>query len=261
MSTAAFARAGLLKHRWLVHELVLRDLRLRYRGSLFGFAWTLLNPLIFMGIYTLVFSVYLRVHVPHYALYLLAGLVPWGWLSGAVLSGTTSILDGRFYVGKTLFPPLVLVIVPIVSNAVNFILSIPILYAIAFLMHVHWGLPILWLPVLIAIEALLVTGIVLLLATLNVFYRDFQQLMSYGLTALLYLTPIFYLRSQVPPAFQALIVWNPLAALMGAYQDIFYANQAPNAGDLAYALIFSLALLAVAYGTFARLQEAFSQYL
>lgn len=260
MSTA-FASAGLLKHRWLVYELVLRDLRLRYRGSLLGFAWTLLNPVLFMAIYTLVFSVYLRVHIEHYALYLLAGLVPWGWLSGAVTAGTSSILDGRMYVGKTLFPTIVLVIVPVVSNAVNFLLSLPILLMFALLMHVHWGLPLVVLPLLIVIELLLVSGIVLLLATANVFYRDFNQLMSYGLTALMYLTPIFYLRDQVPPAFKPLVIWNPLAALMAGYQDVFYFNRLPNAGDLAYALVFSLVVLAVAYGTFLRLQESFSQYL
>jgi ABC-type polysaccharide/polyol phosphate export permease len=257
----ALANAGVLKHRWLIYELVLRDLRLRYRGSLLGFAWTLLNPVIFMAIYTLVFSVYLHVQVPHYAMYLLAGLIPWGWLSGAVSAGTSSILDGRFYVGKTQFPTIVLVAVPVVSNAVNFLLSLPILALLAVLMHIHWGLPLLFLPLLILVELTLVSGIVLLLATANVFYRDVQQLMTYGLTAMMYLTPIFYLRDQVPAAFRPLIVWNPLAALMGAYQDVLYANTVPSASDMAYALIFGLVLLAIAYGTFVRVQESFSQYL
>lgn len=261
MSTAAFANAGILRHRWLIYELVLRDLRLRYRGSLLGFAWTLLNPVIFMAIYTLVFSVYLRVTIPHYALYLLAGLVPWTWLSGAVTMGTSSILDGRFYVGKTLFPTIVLVAVPVVSNAVNFLLSLPILLFFALLMHVHWGLPLLFLPLLICIQFIMISGFVLLLATANVFYRDFQQLITYGLTAMMYLTPIFYLRSQVPLRFRPLIVWNPLAGLMSGYQDVFYANRFPNPADLAYSLIFALVVLALAYGTFVRLQESFSQYL
>lgn len=257
----ALRSPGVLKHRWLIYELVLRDLRLRYRGSILGFAWTLVNPIIFMAIYTLVFSVYLRVHVEHYPMYLLAGLVPWGWLSGAVLAGTTSILDGRFYVGKTLFPTIVLVIVPVVSNAVNFLLSLVVLFAFGAVLHMHWGLPLLWLPALVLIELILVSGVVMLLATLNVFYRDMQQLMTYGLTAMMYVTPIFYLRSQVPDKFQPLVVWNPFAALMSGFQDVFYANRFPSMPDLAYALCFSLVLLAIAYGTFNRLQESFSQYL
>lgn len=261
MSTTAFSTGGVFKHRWLVYELVLRDLRLRYRGSLLGFAWTLLNPLVFMSIYVLVFSIYLRVHIEHYALYLLAGLVPWGWLSNAVLQGTSSILDGRFYVGKTLFPTIVLVVVPVISNSVNFLLSLPILAVFALVMHVHWGPALICLPVLILIELFITSGIVLLLATANVFYRDFQQLMAYGITALTYVTPIFYLRSQVPARFQPLVTWNPLAALIGGYQDVFYSNRFPNPADLAYALVFSLVVLGLAYGTFSRLQESFSQYL
>lgn len=260
-TTTALANTGVFKYRWLIYELVLRDLRLRYRGSFFGFAWSALNPVLFMAIYTLVFSIYLRVHVPHYAMYLLAGLIPWGWLSGAVMAGTSSILDGRFYVGKTLFPTVALVAVPVLSNAVNFLLSLPILLIFAMLMHVHWGLPLVWLPALALVELIFIGGAVLLLATINVFYRDFQQIINYAVTALLYMTPIFYLRDQVPPQFRLLVVWNPLAAMMGAFQDVFYYNRMPNAADVLYALVFSLALLAIGYGTFARMQESFSQYL
>lgn len=259
--TTALAGAGLFKHRWLIYELVLRDLRLRYRGSVLGFAWSVLNPVLFMAIYTLVFSVYLRVRVPHYAMFLLAGLIPWGWLSGAVLAGTTSILDGRFYVGKTLFPAIVLPVVPVVSNGVNFLLSLPVMLLFAFLMHVHWGLALVYLPLLVAIQFILVTGIVMLFATLNVFYRDFQQLITYALTAAMYLTPIFYTREQVPLAFQSFIDWNPLAALMSCYQDVFYANRLPNTADLGYAFVFAAGVLCIAYGTFARMQDSFGQYL
>src|SRR5215469_3718221 len=99
----------LYRFRWLLVELVLRDLRLRYRGSVLGFAWTLLNPLFFMAIYTLVFSVYLRVPIPHYPLFLLSGLVPWTWFATAIQQGATAIVDGRLYVGKTTFPTEVLI--------------------------------------------------------------------------------------------------------------------------------------------------------
>jgi ABC-type polysaccharide/polyol phosphate export permease len=261
MSTTAHAPAGVLRYRWLVYELVLRDLRLRYRGSILGLAWTLLNPLLFMAIYTLVFSVYLRVHLPNYPLYLLAGLIPWTWLSGALIPGTSSILDGRVYVGKTLFPTEVLMLVPVLSNAVNFLLSLPILFVFATLMHVHWGAAIVFLPVIAGIELIMVTGIVMLLATLNVFYRDLQQLVGYALTAAFYVTPIFYTQAQVPPKFQGLVLWNPFAALISGYQAIFYANRFPDMMNVAYALGFSIVVFAIAYGTFTRLRDSFTQYL
>ena len=251
----------IFKYRWLIYELVVRDLRLRYRGSILGFGWTLLNPILFMSLYTLVFSVYLRVQVPHYALYLLAGLIPWNWLNSAVLTGTTAIVDGRMYVGKTAFPIAVLPIVPVVSNGINFLLSLPILVAFAFLLHVHVGIALLALPVVLIVQAIIVAGAVMLIATANVFYRDLQQLANYALTIAFYLTPVFYTRSQVPPAFQPLVTLNPLASLFSAYQSIFYNNAFPEVGDLAYALIFGLVLLGLGFGTFARAQESFCEFV
>ncbi len=98
----------LYQFRWLVYELVLRNVSLRYRGSLLGFLWTFLNPILFVGIYTLVFSVYLKAGIHNFALFVLAGMVPYTCFSASVLQGTTSILDGRAYVGKTLFPTIAL---------------------------------------------------------------------------------------------------------------------------------------------------------
>lgn len=261
MSTTAHAGASAFRYRWLMYELVLRDLRVRYRGSVLGFAWTILNPLLFMAIYTLVFSVYLRVQVEHYPLFLLTGLIPWTWLSGSLVQATTSILDGRFYIGKTLFPTEALVIVPVLSNAVNFLLSLPILFALALVLGVHWGVALAALPLLILIELILITGLCFLAATLNVFYRDLQQLVGYFLMALFYLSPIFYMRSMVPQKYHAIIVWNPIAALITAYQDVFYSNRFPRAEDVAFSLLFALFVLALALGAYRRLQDSFTQYL
>ena len=261
MSTAARAVTTLYRYRWLVYELVLRDLRLRYRGSVLGFAWTLLNPLLFMAIYSLVFLVYLRIGIPNFPLYLLSGLIPWTWLSTAVSLGTSSIVDGRMYVGKTLFPTEVLVVVPVVSAAINFVLSLPVIFILAWATGVHLGFSLLAIPVLVAIELIIVLGIVLLLATFNVFYRDMQQLVVYALTLGFYLTPIIYSRAMVPARFDFLVAWNPMANLTFAYQDILYRGVFPNFGSLLFPLFAGLALLAVAHAAFARNRESFSQYI
>lgn len=261
MSTASRAVTTLHRYRWLVYELVLRDLRLRYRGSMLGFAWTLLNPLMFLGVYTLVFSVYLRLNIPHFSLFLLCGIIPWTWLSTAASLGTTAILDGRMYVGKTLFPTEVLIVVPVISAAVNFTLSLPLLLVFALAMHVHLGWPLVALPLLVLIEFLLVQGLVLLAATVNVFFRDLQQLMQYGLTIWFYITPIFYTRAMVPPRFDFLVAANPFAPIAIAFQNIFYSGVFPDLKSLLFPLLFSLILLGFAHGVFARSRESFSQYL
>lgn len=261
MVTTPQPATALFRLRWLVYELVLRDLRLRYRGSVLGFAWTLLNPLLFMAIYTLVFSVYMRENVVNYPAFLLAGIVPWQWLAGAVGQGTSSIVDGRVYVGKTLFPTGVLVLVPVVSNGVNFLLSLPVLFAFVLLLHVHLGPSLILLPVVIAIQGIMVLGATLLAATCNVFYRDVQQLIQYVITALFFMTPIFYTPNLVPARFQFLVSWNPVASLIACYHSILYAGTFPRLYDLAFSLLFSLLLLWIAKTYFEQYKETFSEYV
>ena len=180
----------LYRFRWLLYELVWRDLVLRYRGSVLGFAWTLLNPLLFMAVYTLVFSVFLRNGVHAYPLFLLSGMVPWLWVSTAISQAVTSILDGRSFVGKTLRPTELLVIVPVLSNGLNFLITIVLLFFVSLALGVNviWALA--FLPLLVVIQLCITLGFALLSATLNVFYRDFQQIVAYLLMAFIFLTPI-----------------------------------------------------------------------
>ena len=252
---------SLYRSRWLLYELVARDLILRYRGSTLGFLWTLLNPLLFMAIYTLVFSVYLRIGIEHYAVFLLAGLIPWQWFASAVQAGTSSIVDGRLFIGKTVFTPVVLVLIPILSNFVNFLLSLPILLAIAALLHVQLGWAILILPLIVGIQFLFTLAVVLFLSTLNVFFRDLQQLIVVLLTAAFYLAPIIYPLTSVPEGFRPFVTANPVAPVMLAYQDIFFYNTLPSWTTLLYALSASAVLYFVGRGFFDRYKDAFADYV
>ncbi len=250
----------LYRYRWLLYELVVRDLVLRYRGSVLGFVWTILNPLLFMVIYTLVFSVYLRIGIAHYAVFLIAGLVPWQWFASSVQAGTSSIVDGRMFVGKTVFAPIILVLVPVLSNLVNLLFSLPILVAIVLIFRVPLGWSILALPLLLAIQFLLTSGIAMFLATLNVFFRDLQQLIAVVLLLLFYLTPIIYSLSSVPKGFRPYVLGNPLAALIVSYQDIFYENSFPSWKHLLYALLASAALFYAGRAVFERYKDSFADY-
>jgi lipopolysaccharide transport system permease protein len=249
------------RYRWLLYELVVRDLRLRYRGSVLGFAWTLLNPVLFMGIYALVFGVFLKANVPNYPLFLLAGLIPWYWVTGAVSQSVTSIVDNATYVGKTLMPTELLVLVPVASNGLNFLITMALLFPVAIALHVNVLWAFLFLPLLIAIELCLVLGVSLLVSTFNVFYRDLQQLVGYVLLAVFFLTPIFYAKSSIPPKIQFIVKYNPIAALMSGYQDTFYAGALPSWHALAFAALFAIFVLGVGVGYFNRFREAFVEYI
>ena len=252
---------SLYRYRWLLYELVLRDLIQRYRGSALGFLWTLLNPVLFMGVYTLVFSVYLRAGVDHYALFLVSAMVPWLWFASSIQQGTNSIIDGRMYVGKAAFAPVVLIFVPVLSNLVNFLLTLPFLFVVVALSHHKVGLPLIVLPLLIAIQFLLTLAALLFTATFNVFYRDLQQLVPIALLLMFYLIPIFYPLSSVPEAIQPFILANPFASIALAYQHIFYQIAWPYFNLLAYTTLTALVLFAVGVAVFARYEETFTEYL
>jgi lipopolysaccharide transport system permease protein len=248
------------RYRWLLYELTLRELTLRYRGSALGFIWTFLNPLLAMLVYTLVFSVYLRLPIPHYAVFLISGLLPWLWFSSSLTSGTSSIVDGRSYVGRAVFAPVILVVVPILSNGVNYVLSVPLLLAAAGYFGVNIGWPILVLPVVMGVQALLTLGILLTLATLNVFYRDLQQLMTVVLNLAFYLCPVIYQVTSVPEAIRPYLLIDPMVALVLCYQNIFYFDRLPNPLLLAYAFGAALVLCGLGKNVFNRYKDAFADY-
>ncbi len=252
------------RYRWLIYELVLRNLRLRYRGSLLGFTWTLANPLLFMGVYTLVFSFILKNGIHNFPLYLLAGIVPWNWFATGLTQGATSILDGRLYVGKTLFPSEVLVVVPVLTNGVNFALSVPFILIIGLFMHAHFGWSLLMLPAVALILLMLVQGLATIFATINVFYRDVNELLTYAVTALMFLTPIFYTKSLVEqhaPQLAPILALNPLSGIVGAFQSILYAGTMPDMKGLGFAAVAAFVLLAVGQWLFERYRESFSEFL
>jgi ABC-type polysaccharide/polyol phosphate export permease len=263
--TSASARHGLFSRlyraRWLIYELVARDVRLRYRGSVLGFAWTLLNPLLFMGVYMLVFGVFLHLGFHNYALYLLSGNLAFFWFSGSLNEGTNAILAGRMFVGKTVFPPEALILVPVLAGAVNFVFSLPILLIadIALGQRLGWGL--VYLPLLMIGEAIICVGFVFFFATINVFYRDFRQLESYIVLMLFYLTPIFYRIQDIPEQYRKVILSSPIAAMITSYHDILFFNTAPNPLSVAYVFIFGVLLFVAGHAFFNRYSESFGEYL
>lgn len=252
-------RLPIYRFRWLLYELVKRDLKLRYRGSVLGIAWTLLNPILFMAIYTFVFSVIMRSTIEHYPFFLLSGLIPWMWLSGAVSQSTTSILGGSAYIGKTLMPAEVLVLVPVLSNAVNFLITIALFIAIAAALGMDMLWAIAFLPLLCLVELCATLGISMVVAVLNVFFRDIEQIVSYVLTAAFFLTPIFYSKSAVPENVRYLVTYNPLAGLIDSYQSVFYRGVPPNANDLLATTAFAIIALIIGLAYFNTTRDALGE--
>jgi ABC-type polysaccharide/polyol phosphate export permease len=251
----------LYRYRSLTWNLVARELKARYRGSVLGFLWSFLNPLLLMSVYTLVFSVYLRWGMEDHVVYLGSGLLPWLWFSSSLLDSTGSIIGGGNLIKKVLFPAEVLPFVTVLSNFFNFLFSLPILFLFVILFNRPITPALLVLPVIMLIQMLLLFGLGLLFSALCVHYRDIQHILGNFLTLWFFLTPIVYPSHQIAIVSQLIaeskhpilgelvtipVKCNPMTPLTMAYQKIFYFGEFPDFGPLA--LIALIAILAYFLG-------------
>lgn len=242
--TAVGALARLYEYRELIHVLIARELKIRYRGAVLGFLWSFLNPLIFMSVYVLLFSVYMRLPVEHYPVFLLTGLLPWLWFSGSLSEATGSIIVNGSLVKKVRLPSEVFPLVSIGAHFVHLLLSLPILLLFLFAFGVGVSWTALWLPVVLLVQFVLTFGLALLSSSLAVRFRDLLHILPNLLTIWLFLTPVFYPSAVVPDAFKPLLLVNPMAHVIGAYQSILFYHAVPDLGGL----LGAGALAALVYG-------------
>jgi ABC-type polysaccharide/polyol phosphate export permease len=228
----------------------------------FGFLWSLLNPLCLMAVYTLVFSYYMRFNGgPHYHLMVFAGLLPWIWTSSSLIEGTASLVNSGHLITKSMFPPQVLPVVSVTAAMAHFLLALPVLA----LFSLAAGVPVSWtwllVPFIVALHALFLTGIVLGLSALNVFFRDVQHLVGNFLTLLFFMCPVVYPVSVVPENLRFLITYNPFAALTQFYQEILIEGVVPSAEALLYVAVMCVVAGFVGVTVHRHYQERFAEAL
>jgi lipopolysaccharide transport system permease protein len=250
------------QYRALLWNLVQRELKARYRGSVLGFLWTFLNPTLLMLVYALLFTVYMRQNMEHYLLFMFIGILAWTWFGSSVAGGASAISDRRDLLTKVKFPAQVLPATLVVTNGINFLLSLPLMFALSFAYGVFPSWHLVFLPVIFTIQLALTLGLSYLVSALNVTFRDLQHIVSNLLTLGFFLTPILYPVSIIPERFQGLAVMlNPMAALITSYQDIFYYQRIPQAAPLAVAASVALVLLVGASVFFERRREDFAELI
>lgn len=244
--TAALSLKELITYRELLRNLVVRDLKLRYRKSFFGFLWSLINPLLMMAVFTVVFTVLLRNRdIPNFPVFVLVGILVWNLHASCLTGAMTSIIEAAPLVNKIYFPRIVLPMSVVLSNVVNFLFSLVAFALIAVIFSVNFSFSIALLPVVMLAQVLLCLGFAFILSTLNVFFRDTQIIMESLLLGWFFLTPIFYRMESLFPDYARLVyILNPLASLIEAYRSILYAGAMPDVYFLGRTLL-SCALCAV----------------
>jgi len=256
--------ADLRRHLFLLRELVKRDFQGRYAGSLLGFAWSFVQPLWLLGLFTFVFSKVLKISSVdasnphgHFPVYLFSGLLPWFAVQEGVLRSATSITDNSVLVKKLRFPAEILVVAVVLAALLHeAIAAVVFLVVLAAVGDLAWGgLPM--LLVALPLQVLLTLGLGLLLGAVQVFFRDTAQLLSMLFAGWFYLTPIVYSLSSVPARWQPWIVLNPLTPLVMLYRQSFLSGQlrlVPGTGGLA---AIAAVLLCAGFWLFRRLKVAF----
>lgn len=247
--------------RDLIYELVRRDMKLRYKGSILGIAWSLLNPLAQLLVFSIIFTWVLPLDIPNYGLFLYCAILPWTWFQTSWTSATTTIVEGRALIKRPGFPPGILPIVSISANLIHFLLALPVLITFMLLAQVPLSATILLLPVLIAVQFLFSLSISYITAALQVPFRDTAHLVGVAVLLLFYLSPVFYDLTMVPEQLLALYALNPLVPLLDGYRAIFLRGELPDMGMLAFLAGASAALLYISYRMFMRMSYAFVEEL
>jgi ABC-type polysaccharide/polyol phosphate export permease len=262
--------------RELTLNLTLRELRGRYKRSVLGWTWSLLNPLATVAIYTIVFSFFLKIEPPvgdpsgldTFALFLICALVPWNFFSNGINGSMGSLLANANLIKKVYFPRELLVVSTIASLVVTLGIELGVVCVI---LLVVGNMVIPWIPVLLllmAIQTVFVLGIGLVLSTCNVYYRDIQHLVGILLQVLFYLTPIVYPMSLVPKEadvwgyeipVRALYELNPLVTFVEAYRDVLYDLRFPPIADWAYMTGWALAVAGIGMWVFGKLDRRLAE--
>lgn len=267
-----------IRYRYLLQHLVKRDVKVRYRNSILGVIWSLLNPLLMMVVFTLVFGKLLpNEAVRAYHIFVLVGLLPWQFFTGTMLSGTISVTNGAAMIRKVYFPRELLPTSAVLSNLVNFLLAGLVLIVFLYIADIGLTVYALWVPVLLLTQMLFMLGLVLILSTINVFYRDVMMILDVLLLAWFFLTPVIYplewlsaRQTVMGISFEPAVImrWlNPMASIIDGYRTVLWgtsASSGPVSMDpiyLARTFVTAAIIFIFGYLLFARFQHIFAEKL
>lgn len=253
---------GLYAYREMIFSLVRRDLNGRYKGSVLGFLWTFINPLLQLGVYTMVFSVIMRNGIEDFYLFLFVALVPWIFFSTSVTGGSSCIWAQQDMVKKIYFPREVLPIAFVTSQFVNMLLSLLVVLGVLIVSGKGLNmLALLYLPIIMLIQYTLALAMAMLSSAITVYFRDLEYLLGIITMAWQFLTPVMYSVDQVPEKLRPLFMMNPMTPVIIAYRDILYYKQIPQMKTLIQATLFGGSLLLAGFAVFSKLKRHFAEEL
>jgi lipopolysaccharide transport system permease protein len=268
----------LWSYRELIGNMVLRDLRARYKGSTLGYVWTQLAPLLMMLVFMFVFTVLLPSNIALFPVFLIVALLPWNYCAESVMNGTRSVLDNAHLIKKVFFPREVLPLASVLSSLVNYVLSLPVMFLVmavtqlVILGRLNFSLTFAYLPVIVILQTLFLVGMAFFLSALAVFLRDTVHLIGIVVQFWFFLTPVFYSLDIIGEPLARVIRWvNPMASLVDFYRDVLYGSRVvvgevptpglPALDSVLRMVVTVLIVLAAGYWFFRRQSARFGEEL
>lgn len=249
------------RYREAVRNLVARDLKVRYSSSVLGIVWSLISPLLMTLVYYVVFTYLVPSGIQKFPVYIMVGLMPWTYFTSSLIGATLAISANGHLINRVYFPREVLPLANLLSNGVNFLISLVLLFVFIAVFQIPLGISLIWLPVIVLIQTAFSFGVGLLLAAVNVYFRDTQQLVEVGILAWFFVTPIIYSIDLIHNTTLKLVlqIVNPMAGLVIAYRHVLYSGDWPQLGLLAITALEAAAILVVGAFVFRRLSPAFAE--
>jgi lipopolysaccharide transport system permease protein len=245
----------------LILVLTQKEMKVRYKSSFLGYIWSIAQPLAFAFVFFVAFKVVMRIQMENYTLFLIAGLFPWQWFANSVNAAPMVFLTNASIIKKVNFPRNVTLIAVVLQDMIHFALSIPVL---VFFMLIYSELPTLsWLygiPVLLAMQFMMVYGLSLVISSINLFFRDLERLVIIFTTFIFYFTPIIYPASMIPDKYKPLMNFNPLAPLMTSWRNLFL-NGVLDPTSLAISFAYSAIAFMAGYMVYKRFSWKFAEVL
>ena len=245
---------------YLVGNLVLKDFRIRYRNMSLGVFWSLLNPLVMMSVLWFVFTTMFPNRIPHYALFVMCGLVPFNIFTICWLNGTTSLIENANLIKRVPVPREIIPVAAVLGNCLQLLGQVLLLLFLAAAsagIHRSWF----WLLAIWPLEILFVTGLALMFSALNVYVRDVRYLVESANVVLFWLVPIVYDFRWIPAKYHVIYAYNPIAAMVMALRNVFLDQTAPAATLLVKAAVSAVTMFVLGLAVFRRLRPRFYNYL
>jgi homopolymeric O-antigen transport system permease protein len=251
-----------LRYRELIRNLVIKDLKLKYRGSVLGFVWSLANPLAMLVVYSVAFTFILNVRREAFVLFLFVGLLAWTFFASTISMATGTIADAGGLLKSVRFPRTVMPIATVLFNLAQYLMTFAVLLPVMLLaFRVTPAAPMLAYPVVLLLLVMFTTGLALIVSVANVYYRDVKHIVEVGLQVLFWATPIVYDINDLPERVRNLALLSPMSPYVSALHDLFYRQAWPSPAIWLAAIAWSVVMLWIGLTVFLKYEDRLAEQL